>query len=813
MKHKIKYHLLSLILSFFIIVFIMNTSEYYCSAYQSNPSYTVTKISGSPYAASQQGQSSVNTGKKTTNATAGLVSATLPSNKTTSQPQSGSPAVKSSQNTAAQIAQETASRVNAGVQITADNYAASNSVNSSAGGDASLFDGERTVNSSSNTGSNSDGVGGILEDIINWINDKIADGQEGVIIAIIDMIQKNFEPTSRYFFDQMLHITDGFDNPVFGIITNIAYAFLLIIFTYNLFVIATKVPDPSQKRQALIPLIIRALISIPLIYFSRSVLNEIATLAQHAVNNINPISSASTGTSQILNNWSDLSSFAIIPLIIKFILWCTLTIEVFKLVLEVIERFIVAIILELFSPIAFAFISNQTTSGITKKYLQMYISQEFLLITNKIMLYIFAAILTHGNRNVIGIMTLIAFVITAQRLDNHMKQLGLSVAQTGGALLGSVVGAMAAMRGLDKGARSAAGIAGAALSNSADFGKFAAGQKLSSMAKNGLIAGTITKQDQGDVLRNALGKHSINDIVNATSSSKGNAQLVNAAKQALANGDFLSVAKLNDNLQTAAISSILNSNGELANALGFKPGQAASISNATINGKGIISGTMKAANGDTVAFRSTANRDMMKNPIGEISGSNGVSYGVEITGGIPANSAIALNSMGFDSDALSSLGAYSYETAGGFTSVFNDDGDCVAMMNDEGLAMYAASVMSDDSAPPLNAQNTPLTSQERLDYYAENPERGDYGGLINTEMFESGGELAYLVPGGIQDLYYNESNGTYTAEYHGDREFETKQVHLAKFGSASFDPNRKNARVITLGKGRGSFQMWTETRK
>lgn len=120
----------------------------------------------------------------------------------------------------------------------------------------------------------------------------------------------------------------------------------------------------------------------------------------------------------------------------------TLTIVFFKLVMEMVERFVVAGFLFYASPLALATTASEGTSGIAKSYFQMLISQYILLMFNFMILYVFIAAIANikidniksGQDLFFVYVILISWVRLGARVDDILKSLGLSAVQTGGGL-------------------------------------------------------------------------------------------------------------------------------------------------------------------------------------------------------------------------------------------------------------------------------------------------------------------------------------------------------------------------------------------
>ena len=138
----------------------------------------------------------------------------------------------------------------------------------------------------------------------------------------------------------------------------------------------------------------------------------------------------------------------------------------FKLLLEVVERYIVVGVLCYTSPLAYSMGASKTTNQVFKSWCRMVGAQLLLLIMNVWFLRAFnssvgqfignGGALPNGYGSVfLWLFCAIAFLKTAQRFDSHLSAIGLSVAQTGTGLGMEIMLAAQQVSGLSKGFRSA----------------------------------------------------------------------------------------------------------------------------------------------------------------------------------------------------------------------------------------------------------------------------------------------------------------------------------------------------------------------
>ena len=132
------------------------------------------------------------------------------------------------------------------------------------------------------------------------------------------------------------------------------------------------------------------------------------------------------------------------------ILW-----NLFKLFLEMVERYMVMIILYIFAPLPMATFISKATEKVFYNYLSMFISQLAVFCVNLFMIKLIAAviaimptyILTLEGSSVISQVIFYFFIIglikVAMKIDNYLADMGLTVAKTGANLAGSAMGVIA----------------------------------------------------------------------------------------------------------------------------------------------------------------------------------------------------------------------------------------------------------------------------------------------------------------------------------------------------------------------------------
>ena len=126
--------------------------------------------------------------------------------------------------------------------------------------------------------------------------------------------------------------------------------------------------------------------------------------------------------------------------IIGFILCVSIIINVVKLIIEIYERYVVVVVLNLGMPLGMCFITSRTTANITNSYMRMYLSQLFLMLYSYISALIAVTLMGSCfiSENISDQIFFLAFLRVAQKIDSLMGNLGLNVAHTSGSLFDDI---------------------------------------------------------------------------------------------------------------------------------------------------------------------------------------------------------------------------------------------------------------------------------------------------------------------------------------------------------------------------------------
>jgi len=285
-----------------------------------------------------------------------------------------------------------------------------------------------------------------------------------------------------------------FVSKAFSILQYFAWALIFIITVWQLFRVFG---GPITEAENPWHLMARSSIFAILIGYAKPIFLLVLDIARAPYTalmdaSMDPGDFTFAGIEQSLSNGlvTLISVASVVGLILQLILLISLGWNYFKMLLEVVERYIVVGVLCYTSPMAFAMGGSKTTNQVFKSWCRMVGSQLLLLVLNVWFLRAFnssvgqfaasGGALTTGSGNIfLWVFCALAFLKTAQKFDSYLASMGLSVAQTGSSMGMEVLMAARVLGGFGGGgARSAGSVfrgGAAAAGGAGTTGGFAAG--------------------------------------------------------------------------------------------------------------------------------------------------------------------------------------------------------------------------------------------------------------------------------------------------------------------------------------------------
>ena len=240
-----------------------------------------------------------------------------------------------------------------------------------------------------------------------------------------------------------------FVSKAFTIIQFTAWTLLFLITIWKLF---RAFGGPISEAENPLTLIMRAAIFALLIGFAKPVFLYVLKIARAPYTALMDVTMGAedftfAGIESVLRSGliSVVSGVSVVGSLLVIILMIALGWNYFKLLLEVVERYVVVGVLCYTSPLAYAMGASKDTSQVFKSWCRMVGSQLLLLVMNVWFLRAFSSsvgqylgsggALSNGHGSVfLWLFCALAFLKVAQRFDSYLASIGLNVAQTGAGL-------------------------------------------------------------------------------------------------------------------------------------------------------------------------------------------------------------------------------------------------------------------------------------------------------------------------------------------------------------------------------------------
>lgn len=336
----------------------------------------------------------------------------------------------------------------------------------------------------------------IFEAIIDWVARTVTSVMDAVSGIFLNALGTDMLAMEEYF---------PFVTRAFTIMQYTAWALLFIILVWQLF---KTFGGPITEAEEPWGLVLRSSLFAILIYFAKPIFLYVLDIARAPYTALMDVAMTGedfsfAGVEAVLKNGlvQYVSNMSVVGAILQIILIIALGWNYFKLLLEVVERYIVVGILCYTSPLAYSMGGSKATGQVFKSWCRMVGSQLLLLVMNVWFLRAFntsvaqyvvnGGALSNGKGNVfLWLFCAIAFLKTAQRFDAYLASIGLNVAQTGSGMGMELLMAARVVTGMGSGLRSAAGaFRGGSGGAGAAGGSFADKFKGNSFVRDSVVQG------------------------------------------------------------------------------------------------------------------------------------------------------------------------------------------------------------------------------------------------------------------------------------------------------------------------------------
>lgn len=264
-----------------------------------------------------------------------------------------------------------------------------------------------------------------------------------------------------------------FLSKAFDIMQYTAWAMLFLITVWQLF---KAFGGPISESEHPLQLIARSSIFALLIGYAKPIFEIVLDIARAPYTALMDIQMSAedftfAGVEQVLMSGITtlVSVITVVGLILMLILQISLGWNYFKLLLEVVERYIVVGVLCYTSPLAYCMGGSKATEPVFKSWCRMVGSQLLLLVLNVWFLRGFnsavgqfianAGATSTGQGNIfLWMFCVLAFLKTAQKFDSYLAAMGLNVAQTGSGMGMELLMSARVLTGLGGSVRSAGSV-------------------------------------------------------------------------------------------------------------------------------------------------------------------------------------------------------------------------------------------------------------------------------------------------------------------------------------------------------------------
>ena len=300
----------------------------------------------------------------------------------------------------------------------------------------------------------------MVELIVAGIAALIGVAMEAAITAIVSVFGFNYET----FVDAF-----PFAGAAFTIIQSASLGIVLLAAALQLL---PFLANATQSRSTPFRIILGAAMGVAGIYYGNYLLDIIMGLAEmpynamitatYAGNVVAGFDGSDMGWGIIATFLSDIFQGASVLLYLIALLM--MGFAFIKLLLEAVERYVILFVLVYLSPLAFSMLASETTSGIFKRFMSMFIGQCVLLVVNAWSLQMVASMFFSVSLSGTKLLTLLvgyAFIRIASRMDSYLNALGVNAAVTGAGLGAEIMATGMAIMASSSGTFGAMGKAGA----------------------------------------------------------------------------------------------------------------------------------------------------------------------------------------------------------------------------------------------------------------------------------------------------------------------------------------------------------------
>ena len=277
----------------------------------------------------------------------------------------------------------------------------------------------------------------IFEGIVSWVGRTVTQLMDAVSGLFLNALGTDMTAMDEYF---------PFASQAFTILQYTSWTILFLVTVWKTF---RAFGGPVTEAEHPITLLARSAVFALLIWFAKPIFLFVLDIARAPYTALMDVSMGKetftfAGIESVLRSGliSFVSFSTVVGSLLLIILMIALGWNYFKLLLEVVERYVVVGVLCYTSPLAYSMGASKDTNPVFKSWCRMVGSQLLLLVMNVWFLRAFnssvgryiatGGALSNGHGSVfLWLFCALAFLKVAQRFDSYLASIGLNVAQTG----------------------------------------------------------------------------------------------------------------------------------------------------------------------------------------------------------------------------------------------------------------------------------------------------------------------------------------------------------------------------------------------
>lgn len=282
-------------------------------------------------------------------------------------------------------------------------------------------------------------VHGAADSLIGWVSDTLGTSFDDIVGSISDVFSPNISYIKglMQMEDSSGNQTDLFTtsvNAFRGVGASVAILIYLLTMMGALFGPLSGEENPLEN----VP---RFLIALFLVFLSDKVMDQLLNIAKVFVDIFQTLGLVehSNDSKFLITGLLDVKKIDV-PIVLNVILVIIILKEFLQLMLEIIERYLVMMVMYFTAPLAFATYTSKKTSRVFSSFISMYFAQVVVYCITmwciNITLYLIeiapdkCAGMKNTLEQIVYFFIIIGFLKIAQKIDSYLKDMGLTVAGT-----------------------------------------------------------------------------------------------------------------------------------------------------------------------------------------------------------------------------------------------------------------------------------------------------------------------------------------------------------------------------------------------